>query len=60
MVFLIGQRIAMFMNCKICGRPVISFRSRVLGICSTCLMEAGVQMKTLLVVNPPGDRARWN
>lgn len=59
-LFVTGQSFTMFMSCKNCEEPLISFRARVLGICASCLKKAGAEIGILLIVPPPGEHVREN
>lgn len=59
-VFMTNQTVYMLVNCSICGEPLISIRSRILGICPGCFKRAGIEMGRILIVNPPTASARWN
>lgn len=59
-LFVTGESLNLFMNCKPCGAPLISLRSRLLGICPVCLREAGAEVGSILIVPPPALTVRWN
>lgn len=59
-LFVTGQSFTMFMSCKTCAAPLVSFRARVLGICAECLKSAGAEIGRILIVPPPSEHVREN